>query len=254
MTQPPIPSPAGTGPADPDGPVPVQVLGVDDVVGRPEGARRGLWVAAALMLLVVVPLGLAVRAGWTPLLDLDRAVSDALVVPGRGTDVDILRVLTAAGLVVARAVVVLPLVMWLGRQRRWQLVTFLVVAGLGVSPLNYLLKVVFDRARPVYDGAIEVGGLSFPSGHSSGAAALGAMLVVLVWPMLASGWRQVWLALAVLGVVIIGFTRIALGAHFLSDVVAGWSFGTAWVLVLAVVLGVWPGQLGALPSRRSPVS
>jgi len=224
------------------------------IAGPPRGVRPALGVAAALVLLVLVPFGLAVRAGWQPLLDLDRSVSSVLVVPGRGTDVDILRALTVAGLLLARCLVVVPLVVWFAVLRRWQMIGFLVLAGVGVSPLNGVLKLVFDRARPVYDGTIEVGGLSFPSGHSSGAAALAALLVVVGWPVLAGAWRWVWVGLAALGTVVVGYTRIALGAHFLSDVVAGWSVGAAWVLVLAVLFQVWPGQPGALPAHGRSAS
>lgn len=231
-----------------------EIAGLEaSVPAMPAGARRALWIAAGLAVLVVLPLGLAVRAGWTPLLDIDRAVSDELVVTGRGTDVDVLRVLTAAGLLIARVIVLLPLVVWLAVRQRWQLVGFLVVAGIGVSPVNRLLKDVFDRRRPSYEGALEVGGLSFPSGHSSGAAALAALLVLLAWPILVGVWRRIWVVLAVVGMAVVGFTRIALGAHFLSDVVAGLSFGLAWVLVLAVLLDVWPGQPGALRRRDSRV-
>jgi undecaprenyl-diphosphatase len=219
--------------------------------GAGVGARRALGFGIVLVLLVVVPLGLLIRAGWQPLLELDRSVSDELVVPGRGTDVDVLRVLTAAGLVEARFVVLLPLVIWLAFVRRWQLVVFVVVAGFSVSAMNGLLKQVFDRQRPNYEDTIDVGGLSFPSGHSAGAATLATILVVVGWPVLVGVSRRIWVALAVLGMVVVGYTRIALGAHFLSDVVAGWSFGVAWVLLLAVALQVWPGQPGAW-SQRAP--
>jgi len=216
----------------------------------PRGARRALVVVTALGLLVIT-LGLLIRAGWQPLLDLDRSVSDAVVVPGRGTDVDVLRVLTAAGMLKLRFVVLLPLVIWLALLRRWSLVAFLVIAGLGISALNGLLKLIFNRQRPAYDGTIDMGGLSFPSGHSAGAAALATALVVLVWPVLPGIWRRLWLILGALATLVVGYTRIALGAHFLSDVVAGWCVGIAFVLILAVILGVWPGQPGALPTRGS---
>lgn len=238
---------AGLGPASAD-----TNVDVASTTGTPAGARRALWVAAGLVLLVGMPLGLAVRAGWTPLLDLDVVVSEALLVPGRGTEVDVLRVLTVAGLVLARVVVLLPLVVWLALARRWQLIGFVVVAGIGISPVNRLLKELFDRRRPSFEETMEFGGLSFPSGHSSGAAALATLLVVLAWPVLVRAWRRVWIALAVVGMVVVGFTRIALGAHFLSDVVAGLGVGVAWVLLLAVLLGVWPGQPGALPGAGSP--
>ncbi len=240
--------------SDPTGTGPAELDQVDEVVsGPPRGARRAPLVAVVLILLVVLPLGLAVRAGWQPLLDLDRSVSDALVVRGRGTTVDMLRVLTAAGLLQVRLVVLVPLAIWFAAVRRWRLGAFLVVAGFGVSPVNGLLKLIFDRARPIYDGTLHVGGLSFPSGHSSGAAALAAILVVIAWPLLAGVWCWLWPTLAALLMLGVGYTRIALGAHFLSDVIAGWSFGIAWVLLLAAIFQVWPGQPGALPFRPGAV-
>lgn len=221
------------------------------VGGLSRGARRAAWLSVAGLLFIVLPLGLAVRAGWQPLLDLDKSVSDTLVVPGRGTDVDVLRLLTTAGSFFGRVVVIVPLAIWFALLRRWQLLVFVIVAAIGISPLNGFLKVVFDRDRPVYDDTIRIGGLSFPSGHASGAAALAAMLVVLAWPVLAGRWRVAWVTLAAATVLTVGYTRIALGAHFLSDVVAGWTVGITWVLLLAVLLGVWPAQPGALRPRGS---
>ena len=97
---------------------------------------------------------------------------------------------------------------------------------------------------------MDFAGLSFPSGHSTGAAVLAAVLVVVGWPVLAGMWRWIWVALTALVVIVVGATRITLGAHFLTDVIAGWSTGIAWVLLLAVVLQVWPGQAGALSGRE----
>jgi undecaprenyl-diphosphatase len=250
MTEPPVPRSPELDQAV-TGEPPATLARAEAVASGPSrGAREGLFAAVALVLLVIVPLGLLTRAGWDPLIDLDRAVSDELVVPGRGTGVDVLRLLTTFGDIRTRFVLLLPLVVWLAIVRRWQLVGFLVVAGFGASLVNHQLKTIFDRERPSYPNTIDFDGLSFPSGHSTGAAVLAAVLVVVGWPVLAGVWRWIWVTAAALMIIAVGFTRITLGAHYLTDVIAGWSTGTAWVLLLAVVLQVWPGQAGALSGRE----
>jgi undecaprenyl-diphosphatase len=207
-------------------------------------------VAAALAILVVIPLGLLAHTGWAPVIEVDQAVSDEFVVPGRGIGVDILRVLTAAGLPMARLLILAPLAVWVARSRRWRLFWLVVVGGALVGPLNHVLKVIFDRPRPDYDGTIEVDGLSYPSGHAAGAAAVATILLVVFWPLLSRARRLMLVVLAAVGVAVVGYTRVALGAHFASDVIAGWCVGIAWILVLAVVLRVWLGQPDTAPAYR----
>ncbi|MET0915717.1 MAG: hypothetical protein ABWY81_05910, partial [Jiangellaceae bacterium] len=90
---------------------------------------RAVWVAAVLAILVVIPLGLLARIGWAPVIGVDQAVSDALVVPGHGIGVDILGVLTAGGLPMARLLILAPLAVWVARSRRWRLFWLVVVGG-----------------------------------------------------------------------------------------------------------------------------
>lgn len=201
-------------------------------------------------MVVVILLGALVRAVWPPLIEADADGSEALVVPGSGAEIDVLRVLTAAGLPEARLALLGPLALWLSFRRRGRLVLFVVIAGALIGPINTLVKLAVDRARPAHEGTIEMAGLSFPSGHSAGAAVLAAVLVVVFWPVLGPTRRRLLVGVGIAGAVVVGYTRVALGAHFPSDVVAGWSIGVAWVLILAVVLHVWPGQWGALPVRE----
>ena len=213
---------------------------------RSRGPTRAVYVAAGLGVLVVIPLGLLSEVGWAPLNHVDLAVGGELVVPGRGTSVDILRVLTAAGLPMTRLLVLTPLAGWLAWSRRWRLFALVVVGGALVGPLNLLLKAIFERARPSYDGTIALGGFSYPSGHAASTAALGTILLLVFWPLLSRAGRLVLVVLVIVGVAVVGYTRVALGAHFISDVVAGWSVGIAVILLLAVILRVWPRQPDAL--------
>ncbi|MET0641307.1 MAG: phosphatase PAP2 family protein, partial [Jiangellaceae bacterium] len=178
---------------------------------------RAVWVAAALAILVVIPMGLLARIGWAPVIEVDQAVSDALVVPGRGIGVDILGVLTAGGLPMARLLVLGPLSVWLAWRQWWRLFWLVVVGRLLVGPLNHVLKVIFDRPRPDYDGTIVMDGLSYPSGHAAGAAAVATILLVVFWPVLTRAGRLRVVVLSIVGMAVVGYTRVALGAHFASD-------------------------------------
>ncbi|HEX2361277.1 MAG TPA: phosphatase PAP2 family protein [Jiangellaceae bacterium] len=212
------------------------------------GSNRPAGAGVALAILVVIPLGLLVRAGWEPLIAADAEISDELVIPGRGTDVDALQILTAAGSTTFRWAVLAPLAVWLAWRRQWQLVVFVVAGGALIGGMNEILKSIFDRPRPSYDGTIHAIGYSYPSGHAAGIAATVMVLVVVFWPVLSGPWRRVTIVLAIGFAFVVGYTRVALGVHFASDVIAGWCVGVAWVLLLAVVLQVWPGQPGAVRS------
>ena len=169
---------------------------------------------------------------------MDRAVGDALYEWARDHPLvaDVLRAITALGrpqLLVVCAVIVAVVLAMRGRARTG---VYLVVATLGAWLLDNALKDLFDRARPVFDEPLaRSSGASFPSGHAMTAgAAYGA--VALVWR------RPVVTAAAAVLVAAIAFTRVALGVHWLSDVVVGALLGAAWAWAMARVL---------LPSPRS---
>ncbi len=104
-----------------------------------------------------------------------------------------------------------------------------VAAACGVNPV---LKLILQRPRPPfarYYGAID--SWSFPSGHSVASMTFALALVVVLWPV-----RRHWLVavVAVAGAVMVGVSRVCLGVHYPSDVLAGWSLavmvvGVAWL-------------------------
>jgi undecaprenyl-diphosphatase len=117
------------------------------------------------------------------------------------------------------------------RERAWLDLGFFVAAFVGSQLVVLLLKALFDRARPDLGSVVELpSSAAFPSGHATaGVASLGA-LVVLVSERLPSRRSRVWLwSLAVVLGLSIGLSRIALGVHFATDVVAGWCLGLAWL-------------------------
>ncbi|MHA6718582.1 phosphatase PAP2 family protein [Sphingomonas sp. RS6] len=112
----------------------------------------------------------------------------------------------------------------------------LLLAGslLGASALNALLKLAVHRPRPdLVPHLAEVSNASFPSGHAMVSAAAYLVLGVMVAQTQPNRWaRATLLALAVLLVLLIGCSRVYLGVHWPSDVLAGWCFGSVWALCM----------------------
>jgi undecaprenyl-diphosphatase len=131
----------------------------------------------------------------------------------------------------------------LARKRAAALLVLGAVGG-GVA-LSTLLKLAYHRARPdLVPHAVEVYTTSFPSGHAMLSAVtyltLGALLVRVEkrWQI-----KAYILALAVLITLLVGISRIYLGVHWPTDVLAGWCVGAAWAL-LCWLLALWLQRKG----------
>jgi undecaprenyl-diphosphatase len=121
--------------------------------------------------------------------------------------------------------------LWRRRERYWLLAMLLAIPG-GMG-LNVLLKHSFQRARPAFENPLlELSTYSFPSGHAAGATLfygfVAAYLVLRV-----AGWRRRLLVLAgaALMVGLVGISRIYLGAHYPTDILAAMCSGLAWLTI-----------------------
>ncbi|GGR35202.1 phosphatase PAP2 family protein [Deinococcus ruber] len=111
---------------------------------------------------------------------------------------------------------------------------FFVVAVLGAALLNGIMKLTFHRARPeLWPRLLPETGASFPSGHSMYSAAFVTALILLAWP---TRYRWVSLGLGAAFTLLVGWSRVDLGVHFPTDVLAGWLSGAAWALGVYSVL------------------
>jgi len=98
--------------------------------------------------------------------------------------------------------------------------------------LNIVLKAIFHRTRPDIQHLVEAGGYSFPSGHAMIAMAFYGMLGYLLWLNLRVRSKPSWYIIVItVGLIIaIGISRIYLGVHFPSDVIAGFAAGGVWLV------------------------
>ena len=136
------------------------------------------------------------------------------------------------------AAVVIPVLVvtlvWLTWQRAWRAAFYGLAAVAGASLFAFLMKITLRQTRP---DSIFAGwnSYSFPSGHATASAALYGFLVVLICREVGARVRVLATLAAVLLVGAIAFSRLYLGAHWVSDVTAGLAFGVAWVALLGIV-------------------
>lgn len=135
-------------------------------------------------------------------------------------------------------IVLFALVLFFAWKRWWPSLVTLIVAVPGGMLLNEWLKLVVHRHRPFVEGAfVDWSGYSFASGHTIAATLLYGQLVLFLLPALKPRYlRLLCIFSAVSLVLLVGFSRVALGAHFLTDVLAAIIFGVIW-LMLCMVLG-----------------
>jgi len=123
-----------------------------------------------------------------------------------------------------------PVVLVLLLVRRPVLAIHVGVTVWGAGVINVTLKDVVGRERPVWDEPIAIAsGRSFPSGHAMLSTVVYGLVLALVWSRLPPRARPFAAASVIALVVLIGFTRVALGVHHLSDVLAGFAMGAAWL-------------------------
>jgi membrane-associated phospholipid phosphatase len=127
-------------------------------------------------------------------------------------------------------------------RRSWLPLLVVVLGGAGIAVINTTVKRLVSRSRPPQLTAV-LGehGFSFPSGHTTGTTAVWLLLAWMIghWVIgRRAGRVMVWTG-ALLMIAAVGLTRIYLGVHFLTDVLAGWALGAAWAVTIALVATVW---------------
>jgi membrane-associated phospholipid phosphatase len=213
----------------------------------------------ALTLFVAVPaaaltglLAVAVESAWDPFRELDQRTASYLHDRATGHPLVIrilLRVSEFGGPTPARVlIVVLAAVLWVRGARRlalWALATML--AG---AVLDIVLKTLVDRARPGLPHPFaHAPGASFPSGHALTSALAGGIVVLVLLPLVGpAGKAAVW-SIVTLAVLAVGYSRVALGVHWVTDVVGGWLLAVALLAASVSAFQTWRVEHGLRPAR-----
>jgi undecaprenyl-diphosphatase len=196
--------------------------------------------------LVFGALTVVVRLGWAPLQSADSAVARALnavVAPSPAIIRTVTAVTTLGSAGVLTWLVVLTGIVLLVR-RRYRLATYLAVTTAGALVLDPTLKALIGRLRPVVAHPVAIGGgNSFPSGHALDSLICYGALVLVLLPAFSRQRRWVLGAVGTV-VVLIGLSRIALGVHFVSDVLGAWCVGTAWLGLTVYAFEIYRNQTG----------
>lgn len=143
---------------------------------------------------------------------------------------EVARDITALGSGAVLVVVAVLVTGFLALSRHFAAALFVAVASLGGATLNTILKTLFDRQRPDLEmRLIEIDSLSFPSGHAMSSATIYLTLAVLLTRLVTRRREKIYLLVAALLLsFVVGLSRVYLGVHYPTDVVAGWAAGVAW--------------------------
>jgi undecaprenyl-diphosphatase len=169
---------------------------------------------------------LALRSAGDP----SRPIGPAWVKPA---SIDI----TALGSVSVLTLITVLVTGFLLLERKFRAAGFIVGAIIGGTALNQFLKSCFNRDRPeVVPHLVEFSNSSYPSGHSMLSAIVYLTLASVAAQTVPNRWTRVYLiSAALLLAFLVGLSRVIVGVHYPTDVLAGWIAGTAWALLCGTV-------------------
>lgn len=106
----------------------------------------------------------------------------------------------------------------------------------GVVAIGAAIKLLVERARPINEYSASLATFSFPSGHSTGSMVAFGLLAYAAYVKLPGVWGVVLAGLLLVVPILVGISRVHLGAHYPSDVIAGWLLGIVGLLVIIFVI------------------
>jgi membrane protein DedA with SNARE-associated domain/membrane-associated phospholipid phosphatase len=169
-----------------------------------------------------------------PLVRFDRTLDDYLHAHATPPLTTFFLIVTALGSIEVIVLLGVIVAAFLALGQRWLILGSWLAAVAGSAVLNHLLKGLFQRPRPYFEHPLLIEtSYSFPSGHAMESFVVYGMLAYFVVLALRTWESRVGVVLgAALLVVLIGFSRMYLGVHYFSDVIAGYAAGGVWLSAL----------------------
>ncbi|UOQ43692.1 phosphatase PAP2 family protein [Halobacillus salinarum] len=143
-------------------------------------------------------------------------------------------------LTVSSVIVILYLI-YFSKLSKWVPIFFAVTMA-GISTLTKTLKAFFARQRPEIVAKYDATGFSFPSGHSTGSMVFyGFIIYLIIISPIKKQWKYTFAVCLSVYILLIGFSRVYLGVHYFTDILAGFTFGFIWlaVCIAALELTMW---------------
>lgn len=217
--------------------------------------RYGLRVTlfAFAVALASVPFGFlldqVIRRGGLVRLDTAAARSLHHLVSGHGPLIAFLKGLTFVGTPLWFFIIVTIAAAFLLRRGRQRLAAYIVVSSLVGGMIDSVVKILVNRPRPVLENPIlHAHGKSFPSGHAMSSTIVYGALLLAFMPAIPRKRRAMAAAGVLLLLAGIGFSRLALGVHYLTDVVGGYVLGAAWLAASTAAFTIWREERGRKPA------
>jgi len=211
---------------------------------------------AAGVLVAVVPLAaliVLITTGWAPLHTLDLNIVHSLnryAAHHLGQVRFWKFVSIIGGPTVLRIAAFLAVVLLWVRHRRAAAILVTAAIG-GAAALSGIFKVLVNRGRPVVAVPVEhADSASFPSGHALTSFVAAGVLLILLLPHIPRRRRALLITAAALLIGAVGFSRLLLSVHYLSDILGSWLIGTALLLILA---GAFHRAAAAAGRSRDPL-
>jgi undecaprenyl-diphosphatase len=195
--------------------------------------------------------GTAALAVSNPLSGIDHGLAGWFHSNLGGTSVGLLKALTSLGSGEWIGLALAGIILFLLWKRSWIPAATMVLAVPGGMLLNEWLKIGIHRDRPFFDDPFGMwSGYSFASGHTIGATLLYGQLAILIVPALKTRQsRAVTISVAMVLVVLVGFSRIALGAHYFTDVLGAILLGSLWLTFCLLVTRTWRQKTVSLGTK-----
>jgi membrane-associated phospholipid phosphatase len=174
---------------------------------------------------------------------VDSALRDWVLAHRNGTLTEVMVNASRFGSTPSLIVIALAaaaLLAWRGRRADSLLV---ICASAGVFLLGPLLKALFTRPRPpAHEYLVAIDSWSFPSGHSLNSMVVLGLLTVLAVRGRTGMTRVLVVAVGALLVLLVGFSRVYLGVHWPTDVLAGWLTGAVWLTLCLAIARITHGN------------
>jgi undecaprenyl-diphosphatase len=216
--------------------------------------------AVVLSVYIFIEVAGDVGAGDTQELDMWalralRRADDPHVPIGPSWLRDVAVDVTSLGSAVVVTLVTVAVVGFLLLKKMYGYASLVTVSSAGGALLNKLLKAHFARPRPeAVPHLREVFSMSFPSGHAMLSAVVYLTLGALLMPILKNKRERIYcLGVAMLSTLLVGASRVYLGVHYPTDVLAGWVIGLSWALLCWIAARIMAGRaIRAQPPQPTP--